>query len=85
VETPEEETEYIEFVGSAPHGTEFIDTRVISVADAKNGWDLDIPEDLRWDKKNKGGKPRMLLEASKVPADVRELLLEDKSFKVVRK
>lgn len=82
---PEEATEYIEYLGSPEHGIEFIDTRVISVADAKAGWDIEIPEDLRWTKRVKNGTPRMLLEASKVPAEVRDLLLEDTSFLVTTK
>lgn len=78
-------TEYVEYMGTPEHGIEFYDRRVISVADAKAGWDIDLPEDLVWVKKNKGGTPRMLLEASQVPAEVRDLLLQDTAFQVTTK
>lgn len=78
-----ETTDYVEYFGTELHGIEFIDVRSISVADAKRGWELDIPEELRWTKKHKAGTPRMLLAVDKIPANVLPFLLEDPAFKVV--
>lgn len=82
--TTEAPEEYVEYLGDQ-YGTEFIDERVISRADAKRGWDLDIPEDLRWVKRMKGGKERMLVPTSSIPPEALESLLADKAFKVVTK
>lgn len=71
---------FIEYSGYPPYGTEFDDHRVISRKDAKDAWDVTIPKDLRWTKDRKG---RMRLPLADVPVEVRDLLLEDKAFKVV--
>lgn len=72
--------EYVEYLGEDKYGTEFVDARVISRKDAKDGWDISIPKDLRW---TKDGKGRMRLPLSDIPEEVRENLLEDKAFKLV--
>lgn len=77
-------TEYVEYFGTEQHGIEFIDERVITVADAKAGWELDIEEDLRWTKRNRAGTPRMVLRLDSIPGHVREILLEDPAFRVVQ-
>lgn len=82
----EEQTEkgFIEYLGSQPYGTEFEDTRLITRKQARDAWDVSIPKDLRWDKATTGkNKGRLLLPLADVPVEVRDLLLEDKAFKVV--
>lgn len=76
---PQEEQGFIEYLGEDKYGTEFIDARVISRKDAKDGWDISIPKDLRWTKDRKG---RMRLPLAEVPVEVRETLLEDKAFRL---
>lgn len=85
-EATTEETGFVEYVGSAPYGTEFEDFRQITRREAKDAWDISIPRDLRWTKAQHGqNRGRMLLPLADVPAEVRDLLLEDKAFKVVEK
>lgn len=80
-----EEAGFVEYVGSAPYGTEFEDVRQITRKEAKAAWDISIPKDLRWTKAQQGpNRGRMLLPLADVPAEVRELLLEDSAFKTVQ-
>lgn len=80
----EEENGFIEYVGTAPFGTEFEDVRQITRREAKQAWDVSIPKDLRWTKEHHGpNRGRMLLPLSQVPAEVRNMLLEDSAFKQV--
>lgn len=79
-----EEQGFIEYVGAAPFGTEFEDTRLITRKQAKDAWEVSIPKDLRWTKKQSGpNRGRMLLPLADVPTEVREMLLEDKAFRQV--
>lgn len=72
--------EFVEYVGTEPHGVEFVDKRAISPRQAKAGWDIKISKDLVWTKNRHG---RMLLAVDEIPAEVLPLLLEDASFRVV--
>jgi hypothetical protein len=77
-------TEYVEYDGSdQQYGTEFVDHRVITVADAKASWDVDIPEDLVWSKRRFRGADRLLLKTEDVPASVMEYVLQEPGFKAV--
>lgn len=81
---PQQEQGFVEYLGSPEYGTEFEDARIITRRDAKTAWDISIPKDLRWGKETTGkNRGRMLLPLADVPVEVRELLLEDKAFKVV--
>ena len=73
---------FIEYVGTKPYGTEFVDARVISRKDAKDGWDISIPKDLRWTKDRRG---RMLLPVADIPAEALPFLEDAPDFKRVDK
>lgn len=72
---------FIEYLGSDKYGTEFEDVRLITRKQAKAAWEVSIPKDLRWTKARTGpNRGRMLLPLADVPAEVVDLLLEDKAF-----
>ena len=77
---PVAEKQFVEYLGEDKYGTEFIDVRLISRKDAKDGWDISIPKDLRWTKDAQG---RMRLPVSDIPADALERILAGKTFKLV--
>lgn len=80
-----QETEYVEFTGIGPHGTEFYgDTgHTISRKDAKDGWGEEIPKDLVWRRGKGNTAKRFLLPLNEIPENVRELVLGEQHFKKV--
>lgn len=71
---------YIEYVGEPPYGAEFVDKRVITRKQAKDGWSISIPKDLVWQKNRKG---RMLLPHEDFTPEALEALAEEPGFKIV--
>lgn len=72
--------EFVEYIGEKPFGTEFVDRRLITRKDAKDGWDISISKDLEWTKRRDG---RMLLAAEDIPDEALAHLREAPDFKVV--
>lgn len=83
---PEEEpepdkTEYLEFVGTQPYGTEFTIGHSVSKAHLKKYHDVVTPKDLEW---TKGSNGRFLVPISDISPEAVEVLVNDPQFKRVK-
>jgi len=77
----DDKTEYVEFVGWPPFGTEFISSHVVPASHMKEVHDIKTTKDLWW---TKGANGRMLLATSGMDPKVLDYLKTDPAFKVVR-
>ena len=83
---PEQEskTQYVEFVGSEPFGTEFTSEHTVTRKQLRDAWDVSTPKDLRWTKAQSGPrKGRMLVPASDMSPEALEGFTNDPMFRVV--
>lgn len=81
----EAEVEFLEFLGFAPYGTEFLTSHTITPKQAEEaGWVTKLPADLVWSKRASGRYAgRMLLAVSEVPEGTAEELANDPLFSLV--
>jgi hypothetical protein len=75
-----EKTEYVEFVGWPPYGTEFSSGHSIPAKHMKEVHDIKTTKDLTW---TKGANGRFLLPTADLDPAVLEYLKTDEAFKVV--
>ena len=74
-------TEYIEFVGQQPYGTEFTTSHTVSRKDLKDAYDIDLgTKEVVW---TKGRNGRFLVKASDMSPEAVEVLENDPMFKRV--
>jgi hypothetical protein len=83
-EAEPEKTEYIEFVGQEPYGTEFISEHTVTRRQLRDAWDVAIPKDLKWTKTQGGPNAgRMLVPVSDMTPEAAEGFEKDPMFKRV--
>ena len=83
-EQEEGKTQYVEFVGSEPFGTEFTSEHTVTRKQLRDAWDVSTPKDLRWTKAQSGPrKGRMLVQASDMSPEALEGFTNDPMFRVV--
>lgn len=76
-----QKTEYIEFVGDAVHGTEFIGQHSVDAKHMKEYHDTDLgKKEVVW---TKGRNGRYLVKASDITPEAAEVLENDPMFKRV--
>lgn len=73
-------TEYIEFLGWAPYGTEFTSEHSVPKKHMKDVHDIKATKDVVW---RKGANGRMLVPVSQIDKDVVDYLVTDVAFKKV--
>lgn len=79
-----EKTEYIEFVGTEPYGTEFIGEHTVTRRQLREAWGVTIPKDLKWTKTQGGPNAgRMLVPVSDMTPEAAEGFDKDPMFKLV--
>lgn len=79
-EVGEAPTEYIEFLGWKPYGTEFISEHSVPKKHMKDTHDIKSTKDVVW---RKGANGRMLVPVADIDPDVVDYLVTDEAFKKV--
>lgn len=78
----EGKVDYIEFVGTAPHGTEFHSSHTVSAVDLKKYHDVDLGvKEVVW---TKGDNGRFLVPVKDMTPEAAEVLAKDPMFKRVK-
>lgn len=77
-------TEYVEFVGDKQFGIEFTTSHVVTRKQLRDAWGVEIPKDLKWEKKQGGPNAgRMLIPVSDMTEEAAQGFDNDPMFRRV--